>query len=93
MFLDRDTSVLKKKARERYILEKFVSNTELKLLVKNIKDCETPDFIIQMLDKKISAELTSLINPKLKEIESFQDELIELAEKMFLENYNVNLRV
>lgn len=82
-----------KKNTERYILEKFVSNKSLKLPVISIKDWETPDFIIKTPTNKISIELTSLFDPDLKEKESFQNSIIEKAEKIFEKTFSDKLRV
>lgn len=82
-----------KKKVERKIIEKFVSNSDLKLPVKSIKDSETPDFKVETFTNKLSIELTSLINPSLKEKENFRNKILIGAEKLFNEKYRENLYV
>jgi hypothetical protein len=85
---------MNKKDTERYILTKFVSNDILKLPVISIKDSETPDFIVQLIkDKKISIEITRLINPEHKKIEAFNNMIVEEAEKLFNNEFDEKLRV
>jgi len=83
----------KKKITERYQLNKFLSNPELNLRVVSIIENETPDFIVNASDRKISIELTRLINPNLKEIEVYRDKIVKNAEKIFLEKYSEDLYV
>ncbi len=83
-----------KKELERHILTKFVSNEKLKLPVTSIDNSETPDFSLKIYkDRKISIELTRLINPNLKKIESFNDRIIKKAQERFDKEFNVPLRV
>lgn len=81
-----------KKVAERYDLIKFISNPELNLRVTSIIDSETPDFIVETLDNKISIELTRLTNPDLKKVEEFRNKIIKKAEILFREKYNADLR-
>lgn len=84
---------LSKKDHERFQLEKFVSNEGLKIPVTDIVNSETPDFIVKSVKKTFSVELTQLINPDLKQKESFRNTIVKQAEEMFLEKYNDDLRV
>jgi len=59
----------------------------------DVEESETPDFIVESLDKKISIELTRFITPELKQGEEFRTKIVEMAEQMFLEKYDCNLRV
>lgn len=81
----------KKKQIERYQLEKFVSNENLKLLIFNIENTETPDFEVNINKRLISIEHTRLINPQLKEVEIYRDKIIKLAQKRFEEKYTDKL--
>jgi len=83
----------KKKQIERYQLERFVSNDKLKLLVHSIKNCETPDFEVNINKRLISIEHSRLINPELQKIEQYRDKIIKLAQKRFEENYADKLYV
>ena len=77
-----------KKQTERHILERFVSNAKGGFRIAHIADNETPDFIIKTLEKKkISVELTRLINPELKEKEEFRTAIVERAHAMFKEKH------
>lgn len=77
----------KKKQIERYQLEKFVSNENLKLLVYQIKDSETPDFEVNIDNRWISIEHTRLINPQLQQVENYRDRIIKTAQKRFESKY------
>lgn len=81
----------KKKEIEKHHLVKFVSNKKMRLLVNRIEDSETPDFILHFRDKKISLEHRRLINPKLKQIESYKEKIINKARIRFEEKYNEEL--
>ncbi|CAL2104157.1 conserved protein of unknown function [Tenacibaculum sp. 190130A14a] len=83
----------KKKEIERHQLIKFISNSELKLRVSNIIDFETPDFILDIDGLKVSLEHTRLINPKLKQLESYREKIINNALKLFREKYDDELYV
>lgn len=83
----------KKKQIERYQLEKFISNETLKFLVYDIKESETPDFIVNIDKKLISIEHTRLINPELQKIEAYRDKIIKKAQKLFEEKYSDKLYV
>jgi len=83
----------KKKQLERYQLEKFVSNESLKFRVHEIRDFETPDFIVDINNRKISIEHTRLINPQLQEIETYRNKIIKTAQKKFEEKYSDKLYV
>ncbi|MHA3045373.1 hypothetical protein JSO61_008635 [Riemerella anatipestifer] len=85
--------IIDKKQVERYELEKFISNEELKFRVYNIKNSETPDFIVNIDKKLISIEHTRLINPKLKQVEAYREKIINLAQKKFNQKYNADLYV
>ncbi|WPC10434.1 hypothetical protein LEQ04_06500 [Riemerella anatipestifer] len=78
--------IIDKKQIERYELEKFISNEELKFRVYNIKNSETPDFIVNIDKKLISIEHTRLINPKLKQVEAYREKIINLAQKNSTKN-------
>lgn len=82
-----------KKQIERYELEKFISNEDLKLRVYSIKNSETPDFIVNIDKRHISIEHTRLINPNLKEVERYREKIIKSAQKKFNEKYSVDLYV
>jgi hypothetical protein len=77
----------KKKQIERIQLEKFVSNENLKFLVYDIENSETPDFIVNIDKKIISIEHTRLINPQLQEEENYRDRIIKNAQLRFEEKY------
>lgn len=81
----------KKKISERHLLTKFISNPELNLRVTSIIDSETPDFIVKTTEKRISIELTSLINPDLRQVEAYRNKIIKQAENRFKERYNEDL--
>lgn len=87
------TVIDKKKASERFIVEKFISNANLKLKVFSIVDNETPDFIIKTVEKDISIELTQLINPKLKAQETLNNQIVEGAKELFTSKYKEKLGV
>ncbi len=84
-----------KKRTERHILEKFISNARLELRITSVDNGgEPPDFIITTFEKKrVSVELTSLINPELKEEEEFQSAIVNRAWEFFKEKYKVALEV
>lgn len=85
---------MSKKQTERCILEKFVSNAKGGFRIALITDSETPDFVIKTFEKKkISIELTRLINPELKEKEQFRTAIVERARDLFREKYSANLEV
>lgn len=81
-----------KKEIERYTITKFISNGQLKLRVTSLEDSETPDFIMKTVDKKISIELASPINPQLKARESLNDSIITKAWKLFDSKYRVKFQ-
>ena len=81
----------KKKELEKHHLINFISNEKMKLLVNNIKESETPDFVLSIGDKKISVEHTRLIYPELKQIESYKNKIIDNARIKFEEKYNKEL--
>jgi len=81
----------RKKVSERHLLTKFISSPGLDLKVTSITDSEAPDFIIETVDKKISIELTGLINPDLRQVEAYRDKIIKQAESKFREKYNEDL--
>lgn len=83
----------KKKQIERYQLEKFISNENLKLRVYQIKDSETPDFEVNVDKQWISIEHTRLINPQLQQVENYRDEIIKAAQKRFEAKYSDKLYV
>jgi hypothetical protein len=80
-----------KKAIERRYLENFLTSKNLGQNVLSIEDSETPDFIISTSDKKISVELTKLIDIDLKFIEEFGNSVIGTAKKTFNEKYDREL--
>ncbi len=82
-----------KKETERIQLTKFISNSELRLLVYGIEEYETPDFILKLNDKRVSVEHTRLINPKLQQVEQYKEKIIENARKLFREKYDAELYV
>lgn len=86
-------STAQKKKFETHVIRKFLSHESHGLRIKNIIPSETPDFIIEELSKNISIELTQLIHPKLKQVESFQNKLVDIAWKQFKEKYRANLEV
>ena len=81
----------KKKEIEKHHLTSFLSNEKLNLLVYNIEEFETPDFIVNIDKKLISIEHTRLINPDLKKIESYRDRIIKSAQKRFEKKYSAKL--
>jgi len=81
------------KSSERRVVEEFISHPSMKLLVRKLEDSETPDFIIHLLNSKVSLEHTRLISPKQKQKESFQKKIIKLAEDKFISLYNASLNV
>ena len=83
----------KKKEIERNHLTKFISNEEHKFLVCGIEDSETPDFIVNIDKKSISIEHTRLINPELKKVEKYREQIIQNAKKRFRDRYNAELYV
>src|SRR4051812_241884 len=83
-----------KKQTERRILEKFVSNEQAKFRIGSITDGETPDFTIKTFErKKISIELTGLINKELKEKEEFRTAIVNRAWTLFKQKHQGNLNV
>lgn len=82
-----------KKELERYTITKFISNEKLKLRALSLDDSETPDFIMKTMDKKISIELTSLMNPQLKARESLNDSIVARAWELFDSKYEEKLNV
>jgi hypothetical protein len=82
-----------KKIEKREVIE-FISNPKLELIVTSVKDSETPDFIIEILDNsKISIEHTRFINAKNKQIEVFRKWIIDEAKALFEKEFNVALDV
>lgn len=81
----------KKKEIEKHHLTSFISNEKLKLLVYGIEDSETPDFIVNIDKKLISIEHTRLINPHLKKVEQYREQIIKNAHKRFEEKYSAKL--
>lgn len=84
---------LSKKELELVLLRNFLSNEALGLKVKSITESETPDFIIEELNKNISVELTRLIHPATMQKEAFQEKLVEMAQQFFKEKYDDELYV
>lgn len=85
---------MSKKQTERHILEKFVSNPKGGFRIASITNSETPDFKITTFEKKkISIELTRLINPELREKEQFRTAIVERARDLFRKKYSANLEV
>lgn len=83
----------KKKQIERYQLERFISNEQLKLLAYQINNLETPDFEVNINKKWISIEHTRLINPNLQQVENYKDKIIKMVQKRFEEKYSDKLYV
>lgn len=84
-------ALTKKKLIEKRQLERFISNPEFKSKVTAIHEGETPDFIIEIDDKKISVELTQLIKPNLKQYEEFRKSIIDEAASQFINKYEAKL--
>jgi hypothetical protein len=82
---------MNKKAIERRYLENFLTSKKLEQEILSIEDSETPDFIVSTCDKKISIELTKLIDVDLKFIEEFRNSVIRTAKKTFKEKYDREL--
>lgn len=83
----------KKKDIERAILDRFLINLDTSLKLISITECETPDFILETTNKKISIELTNLMNPVIKEKEEFKNVIIKNAEKLFKDRNNIEMYV
>ena len=83
----------KKKEIERHHLTSFISNKDLKFLVYEIEDSETPDFIVNIENNLISIEHTRLINPELKKVEQYRERIIQNARKRFRKKYKAELYV
>lgn len=82
-----------KKKNERSQVIRFISNNLMKLQVLDIEESETPDFILKLLNKKISIEHTQLIDPKTKQREKYLNKIIDVAHDKFMRNYSSNLNV
>ena len=80
-----------KKEIERHHLTSFISNEKLNLLVYGIEDSETPDFIVNIDKNLISIEHTRLINPYLKKVEQYREQIIKNARIRFEEKYSAKL--
>lgn len=80
-----------KKIFELHLLNNFIANSNME--VTSIIDDEPPDFIIEIENKKISVELTRLINPNIKEVEKYKERVVKQVEKRFLDKYDVELYV
>jgi len=90
------TAQSKKKIEER-ILGNFLSHPSLRLRVSGITPMDPPDFVIkryvQKKFKRISVELTSVMNPNLKQMESAQKKIVDIAWGNFRKKYNTELVV
>lgn len=82
-----------KKETETIIINDFISNESLGLIVKNIEASETPDFVVHEINKSISVEITTLIHQDLIEKERFKEKLIQEARSIFKKKYNDEIEV
>lgn len=76
-----------KKTVEEFILRRFVSNKDLGLIVSSLEPLDPPDFRMKRYInggfKNIGVALTSVINPNLKQIESAQEKVVQMAREGF----------
>ncbi|MGJ8665172.1 MAG: hypothetical protein ACSHW7_02300 [Patiriisocius sp.] len=61
--------------------------------MKGIKNREKPEFRVDLIDKKVSIELTQLINSRQKKIEAFRKKIIKDAEQKFISKFGSSFRV
>jgi len=89
----------KKKDFEKRLLTRFISNSSLRMRISGLHalENEPPDFKIKRFVngqfKEIGLEITRIINPSLKEIESAQEKTVELARRKFRSELKENLVV
>ena len=83
----------KKKQIEHIPIREICFNENLKLLVYQITDYETPDFEVNIDKRWISIEHTRLINPQLQQVENYRDRIIKTAQKRFESKYSDRLYV
>jgi hypothetical protein len=76
-----------KKASERRILTRFLSNQSLKVKAAGVRDMDPPDFSFDLFEnnkfKEVSVELTRVFNPSLKQKEAAQDRIVDTAWNLF----------
>lgn len=82
-----------KKQIERQTIQRFIANKVIDLKGCEIKDSETPDFIIQTQNGSISIELRALVTPEIKAQESLQADIVTGAWGLFRNKYQENIRV
>ena len=81
----------KKKDRENLIVTRFISNPSMyeHNLFSGLKSSETPDFSVNVYDREasnkqnVSIEITEVLNPELKQKESAQKRVVNLARDRF----------
>jgi hypothetical protein len=83
--------VNRKKLIESRTLTDFLKNHTIAHNITAFQASETPDFICEANDKRISIEITGLIDPVRRKIEALQDKIIDDARKRFQSKYNENI--
>ncbi len=92
-------SILGKRKKEEYYLQRFLANPETRLVVTNIRsvDKDPPDLSMtvwhQLEQRMVSVEVTQIIHPEFKQLEEEQKNIVEGARQMFTSRYNVELNV
>lgn len=82
-----------KKAQERRWLNDFIGLFEKGLNEMGIIETESPDFILYNDRKKISIEITSIVNPELKKGESLRQKIVDKAQEKDIDKYISGLHV
>ena len=80
-----------KKRIERVHLDRFLELKEIENPV--ITEGESPDFILELNKRNISIEHTTLVNPKTKQIEEYQEKIVAIAKQKFQKKYAIELNV
>jgi hypothetical protein len=79
---------MEKKNFERYVLDQFLLNKEIKLSISSIEEGETPDFVLRdKSERVISVELSQIIKKEIKKKEAFHEKIVSQAQKLFREKY------
>lgn len=81
------TQIERKKKEELNLLKRFIAVHGGGLQNMHIAESECPDFILEENDRRISIEVTAIVNPKVKQKESLQEKIVRKAKEKFNQHY------
>jgi len=82
-----------KKAQERQWVDTFINLYGRSLKEMIVTECETPDFTLHNFHKKISIEVTSIVNSEIKKEESLRQKIVNKAKEKSIGKYLPGLQI